>query len=71
MSQRLRVRFEDVVKRLKKEGWYLHEQESSHRQFKHPTKTGRVTVAGEPGEVVNPKTLKSICAQAGWKGWKR
>ncbi|MCZ7583509.1 MAG: type II toxin-antitoxin system HicA family toxin [Deltaproteobacteria bacterium] len=36
----------------------------SHRQFKHPTKPGRVTVAGHPGHDLAPGTLNSILKQA-------
>lgn len=39
----------------------------SHRQFKHPTKSGTVTVAGKPGLDVPPETLNSIYKQAGLK----
>jgi predicted RNA binding protein YcfA (HicA-like mRNA interferase family) len=37
----------------------------SHRQMKHPTKPGTVTVAGQPGVDVPPGTLKYIWRQAG------
>lgn len=37
----------------------------SHRQFKHPVKTGRVTIAGKPADDLHPKTAKSILQQAG------
>ena len=37
----------------------------SHRQYKHPTKSGRVTLAGKPGEELSPGTLKSVLKQAG------
>jgi predicted RNA binding protein YcfA (HicA-like mRNA interferase family) len=39
--------------------------EGSHRQYKHLTKPGRVTIAGHPRDDVHPKTLKSILTQAG------
>jgi len=39
----------------------------SHEQLKHPTKPGRVTVAGHPGDDLAPATLKSILIQAGLK----
>jgi predicted RNA binding protein YcfA (HicA-like mRNA interferase family) len=39
----------------------------SHRQLKHSTKSGRVTVSGHPADDIHPKTLKSILTQAGWK----
>jgi len=35
-----------------------------HRQLKHATKPGRVTVAGKPPEDLHPKTLVSILRQA-------
>jgi predicted RNase H-like HicB family nuclease len=38
-----------------------------HRQFKHPTKPGRVKVAGKPGDDLPPGTLNSILKQAGLK----
>jgi predicted RNA binding protein YcfA (HicA-like mRNA interferase family) len=36
----------------------------SHRQFKHPAKRGRVTVAGKPSDDLAPGTLNSIFKQA-------
>jgi predicted RNA binding protein YcfA (HicA-like mRNA interferase family) len=42
----------------------------SHRQFKHPSKKGLVTVAGKPDMDVMPKTLKSILKQVGIRGFK-
>lgn len=48
-------------------GWRLHVAKGSHRQFKHPTKAGRVTVAGKPGDDLAPGTLNSILKQAGIK----
>ncbi len=56
------MKVRDVLKLIKDEGWYLVTTEGSHRQFKHPTKLGRVTVAGHPSEDVHPKTLKSMNA---------
>jgi predicted RNA binding protein YcfA (HicA-like mRNA interferase family) len=35
---------------LERDGWRQVAQRGSHRQFRHPTKPGRVTVAGKPGE---------------------
>lgn len=40
-------------------------QRGSHRQFRHPVKPGRVTVAGNPGQELAPGTLGSILRQAG------
>jgi predicted RNA binding protein YcfA (HicA-like mRNA interferase family) len=49
------------------DGWYLVATKGSHRQFKHPTKSGRVTVAGKPGDNLAAGTLGSILKQAGLK----
>lgn len=34
----------EVIKMLLKDGWYLAYTKGDHRQFKHPTKKGKVTV---------------------------
>ena len=34
-------------------------QRGSHRQFEHPSKSGRVTVAGKPSDDLAPGTLKA------------
>jgi predicted RNA binding protein YcfA (HicA-like mRNA interferase family) len=58
------VKIRDVLKVLKEDGWYQVVQEGSHRQFKHPTKVGRVTIAGHPGHDLSPDTLASVFKQA-------
>jgi predicted RNA binding protein YcfA (HicA-like mRNA interferase family) len=55
----------DILDQLKRDGWLEVAQKGSHRQFKHPTKPGRVTVAGKPGDDVAPGTLSAILKQAG------
>ena len=59
------MKVRDVILAIEADGWYLHETNGSHRQFKHATKPGRVTVAGKPGTDVAPGTLSSIWKQAG------
>lgn len=54
----------DVIKRIEADGWYQVDMEGDHRQFKHPTKRGRVTIAGHPSKEVPPGTLASILKQA-------
>jgi predicted RNA binding protein YcfA (HicA-like mRNA interferase family) len=61
------VKVRDVVKLLEADGWWLARQRGSHRQFKHGTKIGLVTVAGKPGEDLAPGTLGSVLKQAGLK----
>jgi predicted RNA binding protein YcfA (HicA-like mRNA interferase family) len=50
---------------VEEDGWRLIKQTGSHRQFKHPVKSGKVTIAGHPSAELAPKTLKSIFQQAG------
>ena len=54
----------DILELLKRDGWIEIAIRGSHRQFKHPTKPGRVTVPGKPGDDVAPGTLNSILKQA-------
>jgi predicted RNA binding protein YcfA (HicA-like mRNA interferase family) len=56
----------DVIRHLLKDGWYEAAQAGSHKQFKHPTKKGRVTVP-HPNRDIPTGTLKSIEKQAGIK----
>ena len=38
------VRFKEIEKILRKDGWRLYSQSGSHCQYTHPDKPGRVTV---------------------------
>ena len=62
------MKVQDILKLLDKDGWYLAATRGSHRQFKHPTKPGRVTVAGKPSHYLAPGTVNSILKQARLKG---
>lgn len=61
------MKVRDIIKRLEAEGWYRVKSRGSHRQYKHPQKAGRVTIAGKPSDDLAPGTLNSIFKQAGWK----
>jgi len=61
------VKVRDVLRLLEEDGWYLIRTKGSHRQYKHPTKTGLVTLPGKPGDDLAPGTLNSIFKQAGLK----
>ena len=61
------MKVRDVLKLVEDDGWYLVAQKGSHRQFKHPTKAGRVTIAGHPSQEMDRGTLNSILKQAGLK----
>ena len=51
------MRFREMDKILKEDGWYEVSQRGSHHQYKHPTKPGKVTVP-EHGGKVKPQCLK-------------
>jgi len=57
----------EVIELLKADGWYLYKWRGDHRQFKHPTKKGKVTVNGKPNETLDQFLLNSIWKQAGWR----
>lgn len=57
----------EVIKLLEADGWYLHSIKGDHRQFKHPKKSGKVTVRGHLNDEVDQFILNSIWKQAGWK----
>jgi predicted RNA binding protein YcfA (HicA-like mRNA interferase family) len=56
----------EVIKQLKAVGWYEVNQVGSHKQFKHPTNRGRVTVP-HPKRDIPLGTLRSIEKQAEMK----
>ncbi len=45
------IKFREILAQLRHDGWVEVARKGSHRQFKHPHKPGRVTVAGKPGDV--------------------
>jgi predicted RNA binding protein YcfA (HicA-like mRNA interferase family) len=61
------MKIRDVIKVAEKDGWYLSRTRGSHRQYKHPSKSGLITIAGKPGDDLAPGTLNSIFKQAGLK----
>lgn len=58
------MKIRNVIRLIEDDGWYLVVTRGSHRQYKHPTKSGRVTIAGHPNDDLAPGTLNSILKQA-------
>jgi predicted RNA binding protein YcfA (HicA-like mRNA interferase family) len=58
------MKVRDVIKLIEEDGWYLAVTKGSHRQYKHPTKAGRVTIAGHLNHDLAPGTLNSVLKQA-------
>lgn len=62
------VKIKLVLRMLADDGWVLVATRGSHRQFEHPLKSGRVTVAGKESDDLAPGTFNSILKQAKLKG---
>jgi predicted RNA binding protein YcfA (HicA-like mRNA interferase family) len=54
----------EIVRLIEADGWRLATQRGSHRQYEHPTKQGKVTVAGKPNADVPSGTAANILRQA-------
>ena len=63
------MKYRDLIKLIEADGWRLDRQAGSHLQYRHPTKSGTVTVAagGKMNRDVPPGTQNSILRQAGLK----
>ena len=61
------MKVKEIIKLIEKDGWTLNRTKGSHRQYKHSTKSGLVTIAGHPNDDLRPKTESSILKQAGLK----
>jgi len=61
------MKVKDCIKLIEADGWYLVATRGSHRQYKHPSKPGRITIAGHPADELAPGTLNSVLKQAGLK----
>lgn len=48
------MKVKEIIGLIEKDGWFLRRTKGSHRQYKHPTKSEAVTIAGHPkNEVFN------------------
>jgi predicted RNA binding protein YcfA (HicA-like mRNA interferase family) len=54
----------EIMKILKVDGWFVCNTRGSHHQFKHPSKSGKVTVP-HPKADLPVGTVKNIFKQAG------
>lgn len=62
-----RYKVKEVIAMLEAEGWYLARTKGDHRQYKHPSKTGTVTIPGKLSDTFEQGILNSIFKQAGWR----
>ena len=57
----------DLLKKLRKDGWYEVAQKGSHLQLKHPTKKGKITVPVHGKKDIPIGTLNQIMKDSGLK----
>ena len=57
----------EAIRAVERDGWRLVATRGSHRQYRHPTKPGKVTIAGKFSKDLAPPTWNSILKQAGLK----
>jgi len=56
-----------VIRLIEDDGWFMVRINGSHRQYHHPSKTGTVTISGNPGVDMPKGTLNSVLKQSGLK----
>jgi len=55
----------ELLKLLRKDGWYIHRNGSNHDLYRHPTKTGQLTVPRHGSKEMANGTYSSILKAAG------
>ena len=61
------LKVKEIIRLVEQDGWYHIVTRGSHRHFKHPSKPGRVTIAGKLSEDLSPAMENSVLKQAGLK----
>lgn len=64
------MKFKELEKMLKKEGWYLYKIVGSHFQYKNDSRAGKITIPRHCQDI-KKGTLNSILKQAGLKEMKK
>jgi predicted RNA binding protein YcfA (HicA-like mRNA interferase family) len=64
------MKVKEAIAIIENDGWYLVRTRGSHRQYKHPIKSGLVTIAGKLSDDLASGTANSILKQAQLKGSK-
>lgn len=59
------MQVQEILEILQSDGWYIIEQRGSYRQYKHPHKKGRISIAANPNYDLEKDSINSILLQAG------
>jgi predicted RNA binding protein YcfA (HicA-like mRNA interferase family) len=54
------MKVREIIRLIQEDGWVLARTRGSHRQYKHPFKSGLVTVPGKLSDDLAPGTFNSI-----------
>lgn len=60
------MRFRELERIILDDGWFLNDVRGSHHQYKHPIKSGKVTIPNHRG-YIPLRVVNSILKQAGLK----
>ena len=58
------MKYREIIKIIKNDGWLIDRQKGSHKQYKHKTKKGLVTISGKENQDIPIGILKSILKQS-------
>jgi predicted RNA binding protein YcfA (HicA-like mRNA interferase family) len=61
------MKVREAMRLIEDDGWFPVATRGSHRQYRHPIKPGRVTIAGKLSDDLAPGTMNSILKQAALK----
>lgn len=61
------MKVSEILKILKKDGWYLYRNGSKHDIYRHPTKENQIPVPRHKGQELAKGTEQSILKDAGLK----
>ena len=60
------MHFRELERIILDDGWFLNDVRGSHHQYKHPIKSGKVTIPNHRGDIPL-RVVNSILKQAGLK----
>lgn len=65
------MKVKEIIIFIEQTGWFMVRRKGSHRQFKHHSKKGIVTIAGHLDDELARGTFNSILKQAGLKNGRK
>ncbi len=61
------MKVNEVLKLLKRDGWFLHRHGKRHDLYRHKTKQGQIAIPRHQAKEIAKGTLESILKEAGLK----